>query len=321
MMSQRFGRGGSIGRALGLGTLALVCALGATRASAQAGFMTSHEVESLGDGLYAFRYGPYRNIFIVGDDGVIATDPINAQAAEALRDEIRKLTDQPVKYVAYSHSHWDHAVGGTIFKADGAKFVAQERCRKNIRETPHADLVEPDIVFSDRKTLSVGNRSLELYYFGPSHSDCLSVMIARPANIMFVVDLANPPSGWHIEWNPTAPDTYFWNLVPSLERIEALAREQGVEQFVGGHVSIVKGPDGKPGLAPAAGPVAAIAERRDFWVALIGAVRAEMDKGTFAEMVASRLDTSEFEERIPDYDKQEMAILIRRIGSYVFTGW
>ena len=35
------------------------------------------ETDDLGDGLYAFRYGPYRNIFIVTVDGVIATDPLD----------------------------------------------------------------------------------------------------------------------------------------------------------------------------------------------------------------------------------------------------
>ena len=72
-------------------------------------------------------------------------------------------------------------------------------------------------------TLSVGRQSLDLHYFGPNHSDCLSIMVAKPANMAFIVDLANPPTGWHLEWNPTIPDTYIWNLVPTLTAIEELA--------------------------------------------------------------------------------------------------
>ena len=85
------------------------------------------ETEDLGGGLYAFRYGPYRNIFLVTDEGVIVTDPIDAKAAGPMREEIAKVTDRPVKYVAYSHSHWDHARGGKIFKDEGAQFIAQEK--------------------------------------------------------------------------------------------------------------------------------------------------------------------------------------------------
>ena len=39
-----------------------------------------HSVTDLGDGLYVFRWWVYRNIFIVTDEGVIVTDPMNAKA-------------------------------------------------------------------------------------------------------------------------------------------------------------------------------------------------------------------------------------------------
>ena len=297
----------------------MLCATGTFAQSG--GFMTSYDVESLGHGLYTFRYGPYRNIFLIGSDGVIVTDPIKVPAAKALRAEISKLTDLPVKYVAYSHSHWDHAVGGAIFKEEGAEFAAQEKCRDNIRETPHPDLVEPDIVYSKSLTLEAGDQSLELYYFGPNHGDCLSVMVARPANVAFIVDLVNPPSGWHLEWNPTAPDTHFWNLRASLASIAEFLEEAGVETFVGGHISLIEGPAGRPTMAPAAGSVSAVTERLIYWDTIISAVEEEMAKGTVGELVASKLDRSSFESRIDDYDHDEMSILLRRIASYVYAGF
>ncbi len=156
------------------------------------------ELEELGAGLYAFRYGPYRNIFIVTDEGVIVTDPLDVKAAKIQREEIAKITDQPVKFVAYSHSHWDHAAGGKIFKDEGAQFIGQEKCLANMRETPHPDVVLPDITFNDSYELELGEHSLGLYYFGPSHDDCMVVMIARPANILFIIDIGSAPTGWSV---------------------------------------------------------------------------------------------------------------------------
>ncbi len=295
--------------------------LAAPPAGAQpAGLMARYQTDSLGNGLFAFRLGPYRNIFVVGEDGVVATDPLSVEAAAILKEEIAKVTDKPVKYVAYSHSHWDHAVGGTIFKKAGAKFVAQEKCRDNIRETPHADLVEPDIVFRDHHRIDVGKASLELFYFGPSHSNCLSVMLARPANVIFIVDIANPPSGWIKEYNPTVPDTYLHNMIPYLRAVEKLAADNGVTTIVGGHISIGRGADGKPFLQPAAGPISAVTERREFWETVIEAVRAEMAKGTVGEQVADKLAGSPFEAKIADYDRGEMAMLYRVIASYLQAG-
>jgi glyoxylase-like metal-dependent hydrolase (beta-lactamase superfamily II) len=38
------------------------------------------------------------------------------EAARAVLAEIRKITRQPVKYLVYSHWHWDHWYGGEVYK-------------------------------------------------------------------------------------------------------------------------------------------------------------------------------------------------------------
>src|SRR6476619_8288329 len=66
------------------------------------------------DNVYIFRYENHQSMFIVTKAGVIATDPISLRrpAAQAYIDEIRKVTQAPIKYVIYSHSHYDHIAGG-----------------------------------------------------------------------------------------------------------------------------------------------------------------------------------------------------------------
>jgi len=279
-----------------------------------------YETEQIADGLYTFRYGGYRNIFIVTDDGVIATDPLNPDAAEILQAEIAKITDQPVKYLVYSHSHWDHATGGKAFKDAGAEIVAQERCLANMEATPHENVVWPDVTYADSYEISLGDQSLELYYLGPSHDNCLSVMIARPSNIMYVVDLANPPTGWYMEWDTTLSDTYIFNLVPVLKAIEELAASEGVQQFVGGHLSLGVDDNGNTFAHPAVGPISAVTERREFWEVISGEVRTKMDNGMLLEDIPDGVDRSAFAGRIVDYDKDQMRILLRRVGAYVESG-
>ena len=69
-----------------------------------------HSVKQIGEGLYVFRWWVYRNIFLITDEGVIVTDPMNPKAAKLLQAEIRKRTDKPVKYVVYSHNHHDQSI-------------------------------------------------------------------------------------------------------------------------------------------------------------------------------------------------------------------
>ena len=82
--------------------------------------MKPFETTKIAEGVYSFRFFFHRNIFIVTDDGVIATDPLNPKAAGILMREIKKIPDKPVKYLVYSHNHWDHVLGGKIFQQAGA---------------------------------------------------------------------------------------------------------------------------------------------------------------------------------------------------------
>jgi len=58
------------------------------------------------DGVYVFRNVGHQAMFIVTPDGVIATDPVaygRPTGGQDYLNEIRKVTDKPVKYVIYSH--------------------------------------------------------------------------------------------------------------------------------------------------------------------------------------------------------------------------
>ena len=52
-------------------------------------------------------------------------------AAAAYIAEIEKITQAPIKYVVYSHSHFDHIAGGKPFKDLGAVFVAHKNTAKS----------------------------------------------------------------------------------------------------------------------------------------------------------------------------------------------
>jgi len=276
--------------------------------------------EELADGLYTFRYGPYRSLFMVTTEGVIATDPQSPEAAVEYRDAVAEVTDLPVKYVVYSHAHWDHARGGQIFKDEGATFVAQERCLDVWRDSPDPAVVPPDITFGNEYRVELGDQSLDLYYFGPSHGTCLVVMIPRPHKMIYTVDIVTPrpAGGGYLPWDPQVADFQFYNAVQSLQAIEALAEREGLEQVVGAHLVPLPGKGGFT-AAPSTGPVIQIRERWQFWDGLMQAVKAEMDSGTPSFMVANRLDLSPWED-IRGFQKRKFKILVDRVAAYYAIG-
>ncbi|MEE4186036.1 MAG: MBL fold metallo-hydrolase [Gammaproteobacteria bacterium] len=279
----------------------------------------------LAENLYSFRWGAYRSLFMVTPAGVIATDPLSPEAAQAYRAAIAQVTPLPVRYVVYSHAHWDHARGGQIFKDEGAKFVAQERCVDSMRASPNADVIPPDITFKDTYRVKLGGESLDLFYFGPSHGTCLIVMIPRPHKMIYTVDLVTPrPAGGdYMPWDPQVADFQFFNAVEYLRQVEALAEREQLEYVIGAHLVPLPG-DKKAGDPPfigadPLGPVVQISERREFWEQLMTAVKAEMDTGTESFMVANRIDLGPWETR-PGYNKRKFKLLVDRIAAYYAIG-
>jgi glyoxylase-like metal-dependent hydrolase (beta-lactamase superfamily II) len=277
--------------------------------------------ERIADGLYTFRFGAYRSLFLVTSDGVIATDPLSPEAASAYRAAIAEVTELPVRYVVYSHAHWDHARGGRIFKDEGARFVAQSRCVENMRDAPNADVVLPDITFDDSYRVSLGDRALDLHYFGPSHGTCLVAMIPRPYPMLYTVDILTPrPSGGgYLPWDPQVADFHFYNAPQALRRMEELAEREGLTTVIGAHVVPLFVERGRFTAAPPTGPVVQLRQRREFWEGLMAAVKAEMDSGTDSFLVSGRLDLSPWQET-PGFQRRKFKILVDRVAAYYAIG-
>jgi len=234
-----------------------------------------HDVTEIGPGYYTFRHKGLRNIFLVTKAGVIVTDPIEPEAARVLREEIRKITPLPVKYVVYSHQHWDHVRGGRIFKEEGAKFVSHANCVAHFKDLPEPEIVMPDETFTgERHELRLGERTLKLRYLGPNHGDCLIVMTPDHVNVPFIVDLGTA-GGMPL---PYIADYSLHNWVRSLRELESW----DFESYVGGH-----------GIAIA--PKNRLTERREYVEGLMQETRRELDAGTpldrIPDIVAARLQT------------------------------
>lgn len=176
----------------------------------------TREIMRIAGDLYRFQNNSHFSVFLVTPDGVIVTDPINAQAAAWLKAEIAKRFDKPVRYVVYSHDHADHISGGEVF-ADTAVVIAHEKARRAIIGEKRPAAV-PELTFSDRMTIELGGKTVELLWLGRSHSDNLIVMRFPEERTLFAVDLVS------VKRLPyqTLADSYFPDWIDVLRRMEAL---------------------------------------------------------------------------------------------------
>jgi glyoxylase-like metal-dependent hydrolase (beta-lactamase superfamily II) len=144
------------------------------------------------ENVYVFRYGNAQAMFVVTSGGVIATDPIGygrPQAVTTYVEEIKKVTNQPIRYVIYSHHHFDHIAGGKPFKDAGAKFVAHKRAKERLAVLKDPHTVLPDETVDKNRTIKLSGTSLELTYLGLNHSDSTLIMRLPKEKVIFAVDL------------------------------------------------------------------------------------------------------------------------------------
>ena len=186
------------------------------------------------DNVYIFRYGNHQSMFIVTPAGVIATDPIGERrTVKPYIDAIQAVTKVPIKYVVYSHSHYDHIAGGQPFKDLGAVFVAHRNARERIAALKPPDVVVPDQAVDGKRNIALGGTTLELNYVGKNHSDSTLVMRLPKEKIVFTVDWI-PIQG--IQFRGMA-DTYVPDIEEGLKKVIAM----DWETLIPGH----PGPGGK----------------------------------------------------------------------------
>jgi glyoxylase-like metal-dependent hydrolase (beta-lactamase superfamily II) len=268
------------------------------------------EVVPLGDGAYLFQSGEHRSLFLVDDAGVIVTDPLNSAAAKDYLAAVRRITDAPVRYVVYSHYHWNRVAGGRVFGDEGATFVAQDRCAQRFRDNPNPQVVMPGVTFDERLDVTVGNTTLELHYFGPSHGDCLTVFVARPAGLLQVVDLVNPPAA-SFPSDPHVPYIRPHNLLAFFTAVARLVETRGIDRVVASTTGgvVTSAPDA---------PASIVADQLSFWQAVYSAVDVAIEGGhvgidSFVDMRTVDLDSF---RSYAGYSENDLRFIMRRV-----TGW
>src|SRR5712692_2466985 len=201
-------------------TMAIIASALATMAQAQQPAPPPFATTKVTDNVYIFRYGNHQSMFIVTPAGVIATDPISERRpAKPYIDAIQAVTKAPIKYVIYSHSHYDHIAGGKPFKDQGATFIAHKNAKTLLLARKNPDIVIPDqTVDGNQKIIKLGGTTLELNYVGKNHSDNSLIMRLPKEKIIFVVDFL-PLHG--VESRIMA-DEYLPDLEESIQKILAM---------------------------------------------------------------------------------------------------
>lgn len=114
------------------------------------------EIGRLTGDVYYARMDDYLSVFMVTPDGIVLVEPIGTEFATWLKGELATRFKMPVKYVIYSHHHWDHGSGAAVF-ADTARIVGHEAMMPRLAMPPVSTPLPQNAAKQDRN----GNGTIE----------------------------------------------------------------------------------------------------------------------------------------------------------------
>lgn len=136
---------------------------------------------------------------IVGEDGALVVDCGSTPSqGQAIRAAARAVAGIPVTHAVVTHWHRDHFFGLAAFAdlvtighaslADrlGTAELAAEAARLGV---PLADLLLPSLSVEDNCPIDLGNRRIDVAYFGPGHSEGDVVVFVPDVEVVFTGDL------------------------------------------------------------------------------------------------------------------------------------
>ena len=292
-------------RSLALGVLmaavGLAAVAGEARAQDEEPKVVRIDTLNVRDTLYHLSGGGGNALALIDEinGGIVLVDALRPGWSQAVLDAVALVTHLPVTTIINSHAHAGHAGGNAGFE-DVTQIVAHENtgahmARMELFAEPDAPGL-PTTTFAERFSLLEDLDRIELYYFGPAHTDGDIVTVFPAKGVAYMGDLfpaKRVPSidadsgGSYLAY----PDTL----------ARAVATLEGVERAITGHTP-------PPSTYAGRGR----RERRESWTtwqdfveyaeftrAFVGAVEAAYEAGRSAAEAAAALALP---ERYAEYD-------------------
>jgi len=197
-----------------------------------------------------------------------------------------------------------------VFKKQGAKFIANKECRLFLSGNQNTGVVKPDVYFDRDYVIELGNQTIELSYFGPSHGECLIAVQIQPAHLLFIADLLNT-KGPSFPNDPTLPYLRPATLISVLSAMEKLAEANDINSFIAGQSS-----------ANILGSIAIISKQKEFWQ-LVQSTAEEAEKNGNIDLnnfiAMDKIDLEPF-QKFQNYNQEDLSNILRRYTSFLNMG-
>jgi cyclase len=146
-------------------------------------------------GLYMLS-GEGNSLLRLSTNGAIVVDGQAPSHFAALRQQARRIGEQPIRLLITTDHHQEHTANNQQFLADGAQIVAQENVKRRLATANNhgAAIGLPTKTYDDHLSLTLGGVPVRLMHFGSAHTDGDSVVYFPDLKVIAIGHLfASPP--------------------------------------------------------------------------------------------------------------------------------
>lgn len=150
---------------------------------------SKQELIKLKDDLYVIHndFVPGNSTALITNAGVILVDDKFEMDHANIMAELKKVTNQPIKYVVNTHHHGDHTGSNVKMQALGAQIIASERAWQNMVDGNLPG--PPNITFENEAHIHLGGKNVDLYHFGRAHTDGDAVVLFKQDRVLAAGDM------------------------------------------------------------------------------------------------------------------------------------
>lgn len=227
---------------------------------------------------------------LTGPDGVLLVDSQFAPLTEKLVAAIRKISDEPIRFLVDTHLHGDHAGGNENFAKLGALIFSRDQVRARLEHPspapdgtprkPAPPLALPAVTYDGPVTIHINGEAVRLIPVRNAHTDGDTVVSFPSHDILAVGDIYRGVGYLYVDLNSGG------SLAGVLD---------GLDAIIG-----LAGP--RTRIIPGHGPITdrnGVMAKRHLVVTVRDKVAALIAQGKTLEEVIASKPTAEFDAQVP----------------------
>jgi len=135
-----------------------------------------------------------------GEDGVFIIDDQLQPLTDQLLASIRKISEQPIRFVINTHYHGDHVGGNETMGKAGSVIIAHDNVRQRMTSEQFSIFMNsttpawpqdslPVVTFNDRVTLHLNGEAVTVTHVPRGHTDGDSIVYFPDSNVLHMGDI------------------------------------------------------------------------------------------------------------------------------------